>query len=696
MSNDCKMDAALAATMGKLASLLLVDDNVGFFHGRGGVEVLMAVLNRAHDDGGVDSLKALCNGLRAMARACAGSEKNVYAIMKAGGAKLACAALEKFMDYETIAEAAINALTAMCTRPENATYLGKQGAVQLVNKALGQHAKSVPVAKAAIALVEAMSRYPEGTQFVVDGLGIEALVEVCRNHAQNPQVLALAVGALGGLTASQANIDRMAKAGLMPLLVSMIKEHGDHPELVQKVLMLIEAMSLVPAHAKGFASLSAVAIIQNVLKKHEDHGDIQRIGKAAIAAIQNAEALSEAEKKRREEEEKRRLAALAEAERMRREEEERRAREEAERRRRELEAMEALRLKKQAEDEAAELLRQKLARERAAAAEALRLKRQQEEEDEERRLAQERRDLALKREQEYLQAMKEAEDEELELQEERRRLKEERAHALLQAQQAQDASLSSAQEKNRLAKLQAEQAQAKARADAEKAHLASLVSKGQIATQSKEEQASRVRLGKSARELFGDDEDDSVKKKRVILDKSIKDFLLRGAMLQKHSNSANPRKRFVFVNAEFTKLCWKDPKKPLAANQYMLLSKLASVEEGWCTPQLMRKNLFGKKLAGPEDCCFAVFGSALAVKNSAHARETRLAEMSNEWESRSIDLECESANQAAQWKASIKHVIEWAASEKVFGKTETVKMNSNPMGEDGEDFTNLVICSDED
>lgn len=286
--------------------------------------------------------------------------------------------------------------------------------------------------------------------------------------------------------------------------------------------------------------------------------------------------------------------------------------------------------------------------------------------------------------------MKAVEDEELLLAEERRRLAEERKNQFSKAQQDAEEAVRLQQEKNQLAAQQAEQALARARAEAEQAHLAGLAAQGRVAVKSVEEGLDRLKLARSAKELFREDGDSDAKKKRVLLDPAVKEFLLRGAMLLKHSNSANPRKRHVFVSADFTRLCWKNPKKPVAANQYMLLTRITSIDKGRCTPQLMRTR-FGKALA-QEEHAFAVFGSALNVSGT-HDRETRRAEMTKDWHVRTVDLECNSPNEAAQWMAALRHVLEWAASEKLYGSSQ-VHMHSNPMGDEDGDV--LFVGSDDE
>jgi hypothetical protein len=109
---------------------------------------------------------------------------------------------------------------------------------------------------------------------------------------------------------------------------------------------------------------------------------------------------------------------------------------------------------------------------------------------------------------------------------------------------------------------------------------------------------------KSARQLLGDDD----KRDQEITDlpQWVRNLLLAGALLTKHSNSAQPRPRHVYVTTDLKFLVWKDPKKPLHPDNKMKIFKIRSIEKGRSTPQLQRTR-FGKFLA-KEECSFAILG----------------------------------------------------------------------------------------
>jgi len=136
---------------------------------------------------------------------------------------------------------------------------------------------------------------------------------------------------------------------------------------------------------------------------------------------------------------------------------------------------------------------------------------------------------------------------------------------------------------------------------------------------------------KSAAEIFGREEKRVVKKLPV----DIRNFLQQGALLLKHSNSAAPRHRHVYIDHECKFLIWKDPKETkLDPKNKMKVFKIKQIEEGRCTPQLQRKR-FGKFLA-KEECCFAVTG-----------RE------------RTVDLEAPDEASKKQWVHALEILVEW-------------------------------------
>ncbi len=128
----------------------------------------------------------------------------------------------------------------------------------------------------------------------------------------------------------------------------------------------------------------------------------------------------------------------------------------------------------------------------------------------------------------------------------------------------------------------------------------------------------------------------------------IRNLLTAGALLTKHSMTAPPRTRHVFVTDDLKWLVWKDPKsKSIEEETRMKIFKIRTVEKGRCTEQLKRQR-FGKYLAD-DKCAFSVQG-----------RE------------RSVDLECSSEKERDKWVHAIGMLIAYRKSiQALQNKTST-------------------------
>ena len=135
---------------------------------------------------------------------------------------------------------------------------------------------------------------------------------------------------------------------------------------------------------------------------------------------------------------------------------------------------------------------------------------------------------------------------------------------------------------------------------------------------------------KSARQLFGDEQ----KEPSDLFPDHIRNFLISGQLLTKHSKTAPPRPRHVYVTADLKWLIWKDPKRPLHPDNKMKTWKLRGCERGRCSQQLLRKR-FGKYLCR-EEGGFAIVGR-----------------------DRNVDLECESEKDREKWMEAIQAFVAW-------------------------------------
>jgi hypothetical protein len=146
---------------------------------------------------------------------------------------------------------------------------------------------------------------------------------------------------------------------------------------------------------------------------------------------------------------------------------------------------------------------------------------------------------------------------------------------------------------------------------------------------------------KDAKLIFGKDEKAPVK----VLSREIRNMLTAGSLLTKHSKTANPRPRHVFVDQDLKFIIWKDPKKPVEADNKMKIFMIKQVEKGRCTPQLQRKKKLGSFYA-KEECSFAIVG-----------RE------------RTVDLEAPSEAERDKWVHAIETLVEYKRHQKQLNQT---------------------------
>jgi hypothetical protein len=146
-----------------------------------------------------------------------------------------------------------------------------------------------------------------------------------------------------------------------------------------------------------------------------------------------------------------------------------------------------------------------------------------------------------------------------------------------------------------------------------------------------------LRAQKSAKDLFGDTKVQKV----PTLSKETRNFLQSGTMLMKHSKTAAPRPRHVYVTEDLKWLIWKDPKKAATADTRLKLFKVREIKPGRCTKQLMRKTLMGQPLA-KDECAFAIF---------ARDRE-------------SLDLECDCEADRQKWITCLEEAVAYIKAAK--------------------------------
>ena len=159
---------------------------------------------------------------------------------------------------------------------------------------------------------------------------------------------------------------------------------------------------------------------------------------------------------------------------------------------------------------------------------------------------------------------------------------------------------------------------------------------------------------RSARAIFDADSDDD-EPPIFELPPEVKQFLLAGQLLTKHSKTALPASRHVYLLQDLSTLIWNKPMTEIHAKNTMDVTSIYAVQGGHCTPQLQRVR-FGQPLAGHPDHCFSISGST-------------------EGHERTVDLECKTMADRDKWVHAINQLIRWAKSKKLYGSA-TVHMTT--------------------
>eukprot|EP00456_Euglypha_rotunda_P084078 TRINITY_DN840_c0_g1_i8.p1 TRINITY_DN840_c0_g1~~TRINITY_DN840_c0_g1_i8.p1 ORF type:complete len:984 (+),score=242.41 TRINITY_DN840_c0_g1_i8:324-2954(+) len=617
---DTALDAKTAAALSRIAALMLVDDNVDYLHKHAGVEWLTSILKSAVGKEGPVVSKILANGCRILQRA-AKSPAQTYDILKKGGVQVLTSILNGHMGDDKAVEAALTALAKLVTRKENAVYIAQCGGIKAAISALHEHPHNEQIARAALDLFDAMAAYPEMGETMQKAGVIKSVMDILKNHMDNPEIALSAIKTLGKLATSQPNVEEMLAQGLLPTLLGVLKRHPDDPELDKNVLLAMETACLVPDAQGKLRNLGALGEIKNCMANHPDDDEINEIGGRLCDGL----SVDPLQKQREAE------AAAAEEEKL--------AEEKAAKQRAEVAAKE--KEKKVAAEKAAEQKRaeQEKARKIKEAEEG----RQRAEREEQQKLEAEMQNAleAMKASSEAarmkaLEEQKRAKDLEkarIAAEEEARRLK-----ALDEQRKLEDI-----EKKRRELELMRKKAAEKHEEDLADKHLFKLAARD---TEKQKEPEKKPKLKKSARELF--EPDDEKDKKLAILPIPIKNFLLAGQLLRKHSKKAQPKPKHLYLSHDLEWLCWKDPNKAPDIKQRMKIYKLFGVNTGRCTPQLQRKRL-GRYLA-KEECCFSIYG-ADSYKDE-----------------RTVDLEAPTPKECQAWVHALEVLIEYAKNRTLWGQ----------------------------
>lgn len=282
-----------ANALSKMASLLLVDDNVDFLIANQGVAWLISALQSALPEHSEISSKILVSGCRALMRL-ATDENKIYGIMQQGGVKLLVAIIEGHIRDENVVVSALNALAKMVTRKENAVYIVKSGGIRAAVAALAAHPQSERVAKACLELFSKLAAHEECVAPLVEAGVIGAVLPVLRNHPKQPALAGAVITTLGRMAISAENVAKMAEAGAIRELVGLLAEHKDNIDVVRPAILLLESTALLPQNVELLRGAGAMDAILGAMEAHPLDADLQAIGSRTLAMIAGEAQLKQA------------------------------------------------------------------------------------------------------------------------------------------------------------------------------------------------------------------------------------------------------------------------------------------------------------------------------------------------------------------------------------------------------------------
>lgn len=282
-----------ANALSKMASLLLVDENVDYLLSNQGIAWLIAALQAALPEHSDISSKILVSGCRALMRL-ANDENKIYSIMQSGGVKLLVAILEGHLGDENVVVSALNALARMITRKENAIYIVKSGGIRAAVAALAAHPDSERVAKACLELFSKVAAHEDCVPALVEAGVISSLLNVLKSHPKNPQLAAAVISSLGRMAISAEYVATMADGGVLPQIGSLLTEHKDTLDVAKPAILLLESCALLPKNIEVIRVAGAMDAILGAMEAHPLDADLQAIGSRTLAMIAGEQQLVQA------------------------------------------------------------------------------------------------------------------------------------------------------------------------------------------------------------------------------------------------------------------------------------------------------------------------------------------------------------------------------------------------------------------
>mmetsp|Transcript_6079 Transcript_6079/g.12054 ORF Transcript_6079/g.12054 Transcript_6079/m.12054 type:complete len:1931 (+) Transcript_6079:131-5923(+) len=292
------MDGGAMATIGALS---LVGKNVDYLIKNGGIELITGLLRDLSENPSFDVLKDenarrfVVNGCYALERM-ATDDQNIFQLMNQGGVQVLLDVVRKCYKSPEVAAAAYAALSAFCSRPENAAYLVKLGTIESVKAIMKIHKNDVHVAKKTIGLYDSLCQTPDIATEILRNGDMKLTLAVAKMHYKDKHVAMNTLSMMDKLITQLGApaLSHIAACGGAEVAVLMLKEHGKDDPVIAK--MALETMLKLCKDPHGLKQLRDSGALQEVLTMLKTHKNDRAI--VALASKVAGNLVSEDDVKR--------------------------------------------------------------------------------------------------------------------------------------------------------------------------------------------------------------------------------------------------------------------------------------------------------------------------------------------------------------------------------------------------------------
>jgi len=284
-----------AAAFGKIASLLLVEENIDFLLEKDGLRFLIKAMKAALK-GGLDAnaKKIVSAGARALGRMST-DDTRIYKIMQEGGVKLLIAVMTSCPDDEDLSCSAMAALARMSTRKENAQFFADSGAIEATLAVLKAQPASTRVATNFIRFMSAMGMHKKVLKKMIGDGVLTALSSMISQHMNDPEISLEVLRCLKQWATKVDNADAMADAGIVGQIKLLLEKHAENPALVSMCLELIKQLcEISPKVHELLASNGTIDIVKMVMDKNSESESIVNLCKETLEILVGANSATRA------------------------------------------------------------------------------------------------------------------------------------------------------------------------------------------------------------------------------------------------------------------------------------------------------------------------------------------------------------------------------------------------------------------